>query len=239
MSPTLKSQGFVLVDKPSGKTSFDMVRYIRQLSQEKTVGHAGTLDPFATGLLVIAIGRPFTKKINLFQNMSKRYEGQFLLGQSTTTLDPDGDIDQTQDSDKIPHLSKEVWQKKATEFIGEYNHIPPLFSAKKVNGKRSYQLARKGIKPTLDPVCVNIHSFDITSVSTDMFPIISFSVDCSKGTYVRTLITDLAKKVGSIGHCIDLRRVKIGEYHVNHALTIHHPPQDLNPFLFTHHAPSH
>lgn len=209
------SQGStILVDKPLHWTSFDAVNKLRwhlkkRLGVKKIkVGHAGTLDPLATGLLVICIGK-HTKLIEGLTNDSKTYTGTFLIGKTTPSFDLETEYNSDSDTSQVtPELLEEVRQT----FLGEQDQIPPLFSAKQIDGKRAYELARKGIEKELKPNRIEIMDFKIDS---SRFPEIDFEVTCSKGTYIRSIANDFGKRLGCGATLIALRRTKSGEYDIN------------------------
>tara|TARA_A100001015_G_C15012258_1_gene723706 strand:+ start:1043 stop:1765 length:723 start_codon:yes stop_codon:yes gene_type:complete len=214
----MSKEGFLLINKPPGKSSFDMVQAVRRLSQIKKVGHAGTLDPFASGLLVLALGKSFTKQISLFQNLDKEYTVRFCLGITTDTLDCYGAITQ-KDSFSI---SKEDLSQQLKEiipsFLGDIEQIPPIYSAKKVKGKPLYKYAREGKDVEIKPTSISIRSLKITDITVGSVPLISMTVQCSKGTYIRTLVSDIAKSLGTIAYAKDIIRSKIGPHCVSNSL---------------------
>jgi tRNA pseudouridine55 synthase len=202
----------LLIDKPLTWTSFDVVRKIRNLTRIKKTGHAGTLDPLATGLLIVCQGKA-TKQIEGIQNAEKEYIGTIHLGATTASYDLESEPTSQQE---IAHLTPALIQQEALSFVGFIDQVPPIFSAIKVNGKRSYDLARKGLEPELKSRRIEIKAFDITAVN---LPEITFRVACSKGTYIRSLAHDLGKRLGTGAYLKSLRRTKIGDYSVQDALT--------------------
>jgi tRNA pseudouridine55 synthase len=207
--------GFVfLIDKPSTWTSFDVVNKIRWTIREKKVGHAGTLDPLATGLVIVCSGKN-TKKIDSFMGLEKEYTGTFFLGATTPSYDAETEVDATFPTD---HVSMEKIKETALKFLGEQWQIPPMYSAIKVEGKKLYELARKGKNPArLAPRPVEIKSFEITSFDGNE---IGFKACVSKGTYIRSLAFDFGKALESGAYLSSLRRTKIGPYSVENAMTI-------------------
>ncbi len=201
----------LLVDKPKGWTSFDVVNKIRykikhRLGVKKIkVGHAGTLDPMATGLLIICTGK-FTKKIDSYQGLPKEYTGTIQLGATTPSYDAESEVDETFST---THITPELLEEKRLTFLGEQAQIPPMFSAIKVDGQRLYKKARKGEKIELKPRQVTIFDFDLTDIRSEA---VDFRVTCSKGTYIRSLAYDYGKSVNSGGYLTVLCRTKIGEY---------------------------
>lgn len=206
----------VLIDKPYKWTSFDVVNKMRwnlkQLLGVKNikVGHAGTLDPLATGLLIICIGKD-TKKIDSFMGGMKTYTGTFLLGKTTPCYDLEKDFDA-----EFPtaHITEEAIQKVVESFIGVQDQMPPIFSAKQVDGKRAYDLARAGKEVVLKTNSIEINSF---TVDTSRFPEVDFEISCSKGTYIRSIANDFGKKLDSGATLIALRRTKSGDFSIENA----------------------
>lgn len=202
----------LLIEKPLQWTSFDAVRKIRNLIRIKKVGHAGTLDPLATGLLIICTGR-FTKKINDYMAKEKEYTGSFVLGATTPTYDLESEPGNFKPVDDI---SMEKIREATHRFTGEIMQIPPAHSAIKIDGKRVYELARKGKEVKIDPRPVTIRAFEITSI--DM-PHVHFRVVCSTGTYIRSLANDFGEALGCGAYLGSLRRTRIGEFRVEDAVT--------------------
>ena len=203
----------ILIDKPLRWTSFDAVRKVRNLVRTKKVGHAGTLDPLATGLLIICTGK-FTKKINEYMSQEKEYTGTITLGSITPTYDLES---QPQDHQPYAHISTEAIQAAAAVFTGPILQTPPIHSAIKVEGKRVYELARKGVEVKLEPRPVTIHAFDITKVE---LPMVHFRVVCSTGTYIRSLANDMGQQLGCGGHLSALCRTRIGNFSLTEALSM-------------------
>ena len=199
--------------KPKGWTSFDVVKKVRGILNEKKVGHGGTLDPFAEGVLILGTGAD-TKQLTAISGTDKEYKAILLLGSKTDTQDTEGTV---VDEKEIPQLSNEQIESVLKSFIGEQLQIPPMYSAKKVNGKRLYTLARKNIEVKREPSLINI--FDIELIEYNS-PYISFKVRCSKGTYIRVLGSDIAEKLGTIGHLTALKRIKVGDYTLNDTIQI-------------------
>jgi tRNA pseudouridine55 synthase len=223
-------EGDLLVfDKPYQCTSFDLVgkvkKYIRQRclngegEKEKRkrrkvkVGHAGTLDPLATGVMIICVGS-FTKKIEQYQAQEKEYTGTFMLGATTPSFDLEKPVDE---AFSIVHITEEKIYQAVQSSIGEQDQIPPHFSAVKVDGKRAYLLAREGKEPEIKPKKVTISEFEITRVA---LPEIDFRIVCSKGTYIRSVARDFGKKLESGAHLTALRRTRIGEFKVEDAVKV-------------------
>ena len=214
-----KSGQILLIDKPLNWTSFQVVNKLRweirrafNIKKIK-VGHAGTLDPLATGLLVICTGK-MTKQINTFQAQIKEYTGTIVLGSTTPSYDLETEIDKTFPTE---HITKQLIQETTQQFIGDIEQYPPIFSAIKKEGKRLYEFARAGETVEIKPRTIHIAEFEITKVEGLE---VNFRVVCSKGTYIRSLAYDLGKALESGGHLSSLRRTKIGDFNVNDALSI-------------------
>ena len=199
--------------KPTGWTSFDVVNKIRGITKEKKVGHGGTLDPFAEGLLIIATGKD-TKQLTNISGASKSYRAVLKLGKTTDTLDTEGQIIDTK---PVPELNEKIIINVLNKFVGEYEQIPPMFSAKHVNGVRLYKLARENKTVKRKPIIVNINNISLNSLNGDS---VDFSVTCSKGTYIRVLGQDIANKLGTVGYLIRLIREKVGKFQINDSSTI-------------------
>ena len=209
----------VLIDKPLNWTSFQVVNKLRW-HLKKTfhikkikVGHAGTLDPLASGLLVICTGK-MTKQIDLFQGQKKEYTGTFTLGSTTPSYDLETEINHTF---PIDHINDHLIHETTNQFIGDIEQLPPIFSALKKNGKRLYEFARAGEDVDIKPRTVNISEFEILNINGVN---IDFRIVCSKGTYIRSLAHDFGKALHSGAHLSALRRTKIGDFDVKNAITI-------------------
>jgi len=205
------SDGVLVVDKEEGETSFSVVRKVRKLLKVSKVGHAGTLDPFATGLLLVLVGQG-TKLSPYLMAGDKTYLGTLTLGTETDTLDRTGRVTAVK---PVPKLDPELIRERARAFVGETEQTPPSFSALKVQGKRAYSLARKGLPVSLEKRRVRI--MELAVLSLDL-PDVTFRVVCSSGTYVRTLAADLGMELGVGAHLKALRRTAIGPYGVEDAL---------------------
>ncbi len=210
---TFEEGKVILIDKPLRWTSFDVVRKIRNLIRIKKVGHAGTLDPLATGLLIICTGK-FTKRINEYMAQEKEYTGSFTLGATTASYD----LEQEPENFKpFQHLTAEEIKAAAIPFTGELLQVPPAHSAIQIDGKRVYELARAGKEVVIEPRKVTIKEFEITKIE---LPLVYFRVVCSTGTYIRSLANDFGKALGCGAHLSRLCRTRIGEFTVNHAMTM-------------------
>lgn len=214
-----KDGKILLFDKPLEWTSFQLVNKVRWLIRKKhnikkiKVGHAGTLDPLATGLLILCTGK-FTKKIEDLQGQEKEYIGTFTLGATTPSYDLETEVDQ-----KFPvdHLTEDKIYNATNRFIGEIDQFPPVFSALKKEGKRLYEYAREGEKVDIPARKVHISAFEITEIA---LPLVGFRVVCSKGTYIRSLAHDFGKSLDTGAHLSALRRTGIGEYKVDNAFSL-------------------
>jgi len=202
----------ILIDKPLGKTSFQAVKHVKYIGKVKKVGHAGTLDPLATGLLIICTGK-WTKKITNLQLQEKEYTGTFVLGATRPSFDQETEIDQTFD---ISEIKPEAIYELAKTFTGIIEQTPPIYSAVKIDGKRAYESARKGEDVIIKSKQVDIKTFEITRIN---LPEIDFRIICSKGTYIRSIANDFGKALNNGAYLSVLRRTKIGEYNVNDAMT--------------------
>ena len=200
----------LLIDKPYRWTSFDVVKKIRNAIKIKKVGHAGTLDPLATGLLIVCTGKK-TKVINQIQDQEKIYEGKIVLGKTTPSFDLETEVS---DVAEISDLTETQIHDACKTFIGEIEQIPPLFSAVKINGKRAYTHARKNEHVELKSRKIHIYNFKINEIN---LPEISFHVRCSKGTYIRSLARDFGELLGKGAYLSALKRSQIGEYKVENA----------------------
>jgi tRNA pseudouridine55 synthase len=206
----------ILIDKPLNWTSFDVTKKLKFAGKFKKIGHAGTLDPLATGLLILCTGK-MTKQIDEFQAHEKEYSGTLVLGKTTPSVDLETDFDEEFPTE---HVTEGILLQALKQFQGKILQIPPIYSAIQVNGKRLYELARKGIKDTdieIKSREVEIMKFEIDSTN---FPEINFVIICSKGTYIRSLVRDFGIACQSGAYMKALRRDRIGEFSVKNALTI-------------------
>jgi tRNA pseudouridine55 synthase len=215
----IKNGQVLLFDKPLHWTSFQVVNKVRWLIKQKfglkkiKVGHAGTLDPLATGLVILCTGKA-TKTIESLMGQTKIYTGEFTLGATTPSYDMETEVDKTFETS---HITTELIQNTLPQFRGEIMQRPPIFSALKKEGKRLYEYARKGESVDIPKRQVNIDSFEITQ---DNFPKLNFKVQCSKGTYIRSLAYDFGEALNSGAYLSELRRTQIGDYKVREALSI-------------------
>jgi tRNA pseudouridine55 synthase len=203
----------LLIDKPYEWTSFDVIRKMRQLIKIKKIGHAGTLDPLATGLLIVCTGK-FTKRINEFMAQEKEYTGSVTLGATTPTFDLESNPENLKD---VGGITNDQIRNATMPFTGEILQVPPMHSAIKKDGKRIYELARRGETIELEPRKLFIKSFDIEKIE---MPLVYFRVVCSTGTYIRSLANDFGAALGCGGHLSSLCRTAIGNFKLENALNI-------------------
>lgn len=221
-------EGFLYVDKPTEWTSFDVVNYVRRMvaniegkkPKNVKVGHTGTLDPAATGLLVLCVGKNYTKKVPQLIKHDKTYEVEITLGFTSTTADSEGELVKISDSKP----SKEVISEVVESFIGEIQQVPPIYSAIKVDGKRAYDLARAGKQVELEPRIVNIYSIENITYS---YPLIKFTTKVGSGTYIRSLASDIGEKLGVGAYMSNLRRTSVGDILISQAYSV----SDITPEL--------
>ncbi|MCP9767633.1 tRNA pseudouridine(55) synthase TruB [Lacihabitans sp. LS3-19] len=207
---TVYNDSVLLLDKPLTWTSFDVVNKVRYTGKFKKVGHAGTLDPLATGLLILCTGKK-TKEIDQYQAQEKEYTGKFILGKTTPSSDLETEVDA---EFPLEHINADLLEQARIKFLGKISQVPPIFSAIKVKGKRAYESAREGKTVELKAREIEIKLFEINA---DSFPEISFKVVCTKGTYIRSLARDFGLAVGSGAYLSELRRTKIGDFSVENA----------------------
>ena len=214
MEPVVTFEGDVLlINKPLTWTSFDVVKKLKPILNVKKIGHAGTLDPLATGLLVVCTGKK-TKTIQGIQDAEKEYTGTFYLGATTASYDLESVIENRKD---ISHLTQEMIQEAVSKFIGEIQQVPPMHSAVKLNGERAYTLARRGETAELKSRTLTIKEYEITRYA---LPEIDFRIVCTKGTYIRSLARDLGESLQVGAHLTVLVRTRIGNYLLKDAKTI-------------------
>ncbi len=209
--------GILLIDKPSGMTSFGVVARVRRVLSEKAgkkvkVGHTGTLDPFATGLMIIVVGKE-CKNADKYSKLDKVYEATIRLGQASTTGDPEGEIVEV--STLVPELDD--IKKALVAFTGEITQTPPIYSAIKINGERAYKRARKGEKIEMPSRKVNIYSLDLVSYD---YPELKIRAHVGSGTYIRTLAVDIGQSLGTGAYCTELRRTRISDWSVEESTKV-------------------
>lgn len=207
----------MLIDKPAGITSHGVISYLRKITGIKRIGHAGTLDPFATGLLIVGVGREATRELDRFLKQDKEYEANIQLGATSDTQDLDGAIKNNPPSTP---LSRGLIDDVVFSFVGEQEQMPPMYSAKKIKGKKLYELARKGIEVERQPNRINVYRLEIKSF---VWPDLTIKTCVSSGTYIRTLGADIGEKLGVGGYLTALRRTAIGKHNVSAA----HQLEDL------------
>jgi tRNA pseudouridine55 synthase len=217
----LKEGAVLLIDKPLRWTSFDALNKVRRLMKAK-IGHCGTLDPLATGLLICCTGK-MTKRITEYQKQEKEYTGIIHLGATTPTYDLESEPENFKSTD---NLTEEQIREATKAFTGDIMQVPPAHSAIKKDGKRVYELAREGKEVKLDPRPVTIMTFELLKIA---LPEVHFRVQCSTGTYIRSLANDFGAALGCGGYLQELRRTRIGDYRVEHALTVEQWVKALKP----------
>lgn len=204
--------GILNIFKPSGLTSHDVIDRVRDIIGQRRVGHAGTLDPFADGVLIIGLGSA-TKILSFISDLPKEYEGSLRLGEETDTMDPDGSVIGRK---RIPSLDEEAIRAVFSRFEGTQEQSPPIYSALRVGGVRAYRLARSGKKITLPPRTITVEEIRLVSWEKDL---IRFRATVSKGTYIRKLASDLAVKLGTCGHLVSLTRTRVGHFHLDSSIS--------------------
>ena len=213
MKENRELEGVLLIDKPSGLTSHDVVDKVRRKLKMKRIGHAGTLDPMATGLLIILVGKA-TKLSQYLMSLDKTYEGTITLGESTNTYDGEGEV---MTKRPVPSLTLEEVATVVSSYLGDQYQKPPMFSAVKINGQPLYKMARQGKEVEREPRFIRISRFDVTRFDP---PEVDFSLDCTKGTYVRSLANDIGEKIGCGGYLSGLRRIASDKFNLNDAITL-------------------
>lgn len=219
-------EGILLLDKPEGRTSFSLIRALRKLTGIKKIGHAGTLDPFATGVMVMLIGREYTRLSDKLLFQGKEYLANVSLGVSTDTYDCDGKV--VARSKKIPSLEEII--EVIAKFQGDIEQIPPMYSAKKIQGKKLYELARKGETVERTPAKIRL----TTEILSYSYPNLHLRVDCSKGTYIRSIAHEIGQILGCGAHLFKLNRIRSGNYHLEECIDgnlLDIPGFDVTPYL--------
>ena len=204
--------GIIIIDKPPGRTSHDMVYMMRKLTGIKKIGHTGTLDPMATGVLPVCIGSA-TKAADMLTLSDKRYVAELILGKATDTQDAQGNVTEERDV----NCGEDEVRDVIMSFVGEIEQIPPMYSAIKKDGKKLYELARQGIETEREKRKITINSIDILEIN---LPRVKIDVSCSKGTYIRTLCADIGEKLGTLAHMSALRRIKTGSFSIDKSYTV-------------------
>jgi tRNA pseudouridine55 synthase len=211
----LTTHGLVVVDKPAGWTSHDVVAKLRKIYRQRRVGHAGTLDPDATGVLLVGLGRS-TRLLRFLQDTGKAYRATIAFGVSTTTLDASGEV---VDRRPMPIDRAEV-EDAAKSFVGEIEQLPPMVSAVKIEGRRLHELARRGEEVERAPRRVRIDRLDVEAFEPGPYPAATVLVECGSGTYVRSLAADLGIRLGGVAHLAELRRLRVGSFTLDEAHTL-------------------
>ena len=210
----MENSGFIIINKPVGPTSHDVVNQMRKITGIKKIGHAGTLDPFASGVLILAIGRDATKQIDKIVQTEKEYLADLCLGATTDTYDRTGKI---REEKRVEKIEEEKIQEVLKTFRGEQEQIPPMFSAKKIQGQKLYKLARQGQEIKRDPVKINISEIKLVKYN---FPRLKIKVRCSKGTYIRSLAYDIGQALGCGAYLEELQRTAVGDYTLEKSLSL-------------------
>ncbi|HKM66643.1 MAG TPA: tRNA pseudouridine(55) synthase TruB [Candidatus Acidoferrum sp.] len=205
--------GALVINKPQGKTSHDVVDAARHLAGFRQIGHLGTLDPLATGVLVLLLGKA-TRFVRFYTGRRKRYTAGFRFGYATNTFDSEG---QSTGPDTAPALNREVIERLAAESLGRFEQMPPIFSAKKIHGRPAYELARKNQAVELKAVPVEIYEYRLTEIEGS---IARFSIECSSGTYIRSLAHEMGQKLGCGAHLAEICRTAVGEFSLEQAITL-------------------
>jgi len=218
-----KQSGFLLINKPTGPTSHDIIDGLRKITGVKKIGHAGTLDPFACGLLIVGVGREATREISKFVGMDKWYVATLKLGYTSDTFDRDGEIQKNKKTKKQNDVNIHEVEVVLRSFVGEQEQVPPMYSAKKVGGKKLYELARKGLEVKREPQKIEIFKIKLIEYK---YPYLKIEVCCSSGTYVRTLAHDIGQKLGAGAYLEELCRTLIGKYKLEEAYELNELTRD-------------
>jgi tRNA pseudouridine55 synthase len=205
--------GALVINKPLGKTSHDIVDAVRHLAGFRQIGHLGTLDPLATGVLVLLLGKA-TRLVRFYAGRRKRYDAAFRFGYATTTYDSEGSAT---GPDSAPALDRDVIERLASESVGPFDQMPPIFSAKKIHGRPAYELARKNQAVELKPARVEVFEYRLKEIEGS---IARFSIECSSGTYIRSLAHDMGQKLGCGAHLSEICRIAVGEFSLDQALQL-------------------
>jgi len=204
---------FYVINKPKEWSSFDVVKKIRNIGRFKKIGHAGTLDPLATGILIMCVGK-YTKKIDYFQSLPKTYTGKLVLGKTTPSIDLETEFDGDY---AVEHIDEAMMEEARISFLGAIQQVPPIYSAIKLNGQRLFTHARNGVNA--DDLNIKIRDVEVyrMDLDTSHFPEVSFEIECSKGTYIRSIVRDFGLKCNSGAYMSELVRTKIGDWGLNKA----------------------
>jgi len=215
----MNESGYILIDKPKTWTSFDVVAKLRNITGIRKIGHAGTLDPIATGLLIVAIGRDATKHIEELMKLNKEYIVKAKLGEVSDTYDADGKVNSNENSE----INKEELLEAVNKYVGEIEQVPPMYSAKKIKGKKLYELARQGKEVERQAVKINISNIELLDLT---YPYFELKINCSSGTYIRSLVHDIGQDLNMGAVMYELRRTKIGKYDIQKAVQIEQLTKD-------------
>lgn len=220
----LLNESVLVIDKTPGPSSFDVVRDVKRLSRGLKVGHAGSLDPFASGVLVVLVGRA-TKLSNALLNADKSYRAVLKLGEATDTMDRTGTVQVTE---PVPALTVAQVESVLKSFEGVWNQVPPMYSAKKIQGVRLYELARQNISVPRLPIPVNLYRVELVELNP---PYVTFEVECSKGTYIRSLADEIGRRLGTVAHLAELRRLSCGNFRLEESLPVAQLAQEPARYL--------
>lgn len=219
---------FYVINKPKEWSSFDVVKKIRNLGRFKKIGHAGTLDPLATGILIMCVGK-YTKKIDYFQSLPKTYTGKLILGKTTPSIDLETEFDGVY---SVEHINETMMEEVRQSFLGAIQQVPPIYSAIKLNGQRLFTHARNGVNA--DDLHIKIREVEVyrMDLDTSNFPEISFEIECSKGTYIRSIVRDFGLKCNSGAYMSELVRTKIGDWGLDKAQEVATFNSEIHEVLF-------
>ncbi len=218
---------FYVINKPKEWSSFDVVKKIRNIGRFKKIGHAGTLDPLATGILIMCVGK-YTKKIDYFQSLPKTYTGKLVLGKTTPSIDLETEFDGDY---AVEHIDEAMMEEARISFLGAIQQVPPIYSAIKLNGQRLFTHARNGVNA--DDLNIKIRDVEVyrMDLDTSHFPEISFEIECSKGTYIRSIVRDFGLKCNSGAYMSELVRTKIGDWGLDKAQEVATFNSDIHEVL--------
>lgn len=219
---------FYVINKPKEWSSFDVVKKIRNMGRFKKIGHAGTLDPLATGILIMCVGK-YTKKIDYFQSLPKTYTGKLILGKTTPSIDLETEFDGVY---SVEHINETMMEEVRQSFLGAIQQVPPIYSAIKLNGQRLFTHARNGVNA--DDLHIKIREVEVyrMDLDTSNFPEISFEIECSKGTYIRSIVRDFGLKCNSGAYMSELVRTKIGDWGLDKAQEVATFNSEIHEVLF-------
>lgn len=216
MEEIKEKHGFILINKEFGPSSHSVINALRKITGIKKIGHAGTLDPFASGLMVVAIGRTATREIDKYVKLDKEYIATLHLGAETDSYDREGEIT-NENKEVLKKIGEEKIKEELKKFIGEQDQVPPMFSAKKVGGKRLYKLARQGVEIKREPVSITIYNIEFISYEK---PFLKIKIKCSSGTYIRSIAYDFGRVLGCGAYLENLERTQIGDFDIKNSYKI-------------------